>query len=294
MTGPPEDTALKQEALQRMDKGYSQTFNTSIETHVREKTLHKTVKIVKAVEKLSETESKHCIKRGCHTVRNRSLNYIAILKQKHNVSYEIPLEKAKQIFQVELDIWDRTSLKAYFGTQPDVLTRVIQRRATYQTGTVSNKTIELRQKISKREGYLERLGLVNFEKRGNTWFMLLANNETIVPEIRHSQTRVYKRVEPQSIENFSLTPILEESEEARAEIKKREQREQREERECHRMREKSLSESHQKRTATSEGAWLTPTEQATIEDRDRKKLEILNRELLPLLERSAKNRGETQ
>lgn len=291
MTGLPADTALKQEALQRMDKGYSQTFNTSIETHVREKTLHKTVKIIKAVERPSQTEGKHYIKRSCHTVRKRSLNYIAILKQKYGVSHEIPLEAAKRIFQKELDIWDRTSLKAYFGTQTAISKRTIQRTAKYSTGTVSNKTIELRQYIFKSEGYLERLGLVKFEKRGNTWFMILANNETIVPEIRYPQTRVYEKIEPKSIENFSLTPILQGSRETQAEIEKREQREKRE---CHRRREKSLSESHQKRTDTSEGAWLTPTEQATIEDRDRKKLEILNRELLPLLEKSAKSRGETR
>jgi len=280
----PADTAPKPEALQRMDKGYSQTFNTSIETHVREKTLHKTVKIIEAIERPSQTEGKHYIKRSCHTVRKRSLNYIAILKHKYGVSHEIPVEAAKRIFQKELDIWDRTSLKAYFGTQTAISKRTIQRKAIYSTGTVSNKTIELRQYIFKSEGYLERLGLVKFEKRGDTWFMILANNETIVPEIRHSQTRVYERVEPKSIENFSLTPILEESRETEAEIEKREQREKREERECHRMREKSLSESHQKRAAASEGTWLTPTEQATIEDRDRKRIAQLDQEYLSFLE----------
>ena len=282
MTELPADTAPKQEALQRMDKGYFQTFNTSIETHVREKTLHKTVKIIKAIERPSQTEGKHYIKRSCHTVRKRSLNYIAILKHKYGVSHEIPVEAAKRILQKELDIWDRTSLKAYFGTQTAISKRTIQRKAIYSTGTVSNKTIELRQYIFKSEGYLERLGLVKFEKRGDTWFMILANNETIVPEIRHSQTRVYERVEPKSIENFSLTPILEESRETQAEIDKREQRE---ERECHRMREKSPSESHQKQVATSEAAWLTPTEQATIEDRDRKRIAQLDQDYLFFLEK---------
>jgi hypothetical protein len=186
------------------------------------------------------------------------------------------LEAAKRIFQEELDIWDRTSLKAYFGTQTDISKRTIQRTAIYHTGTVSNKTIELKQYIFKSEGYLERLGLVKFEKRGNTWFMLLADNETIVPEIRHPETRVYERVEPKSIENFSLTLILQESRETQAEIEKRE---------CHRMREKSPSESHQKRAATSEEVWLTPTEQATIEDRDRKRIAQIDQDYLSFLEK---------
>lgn len=272
-----EAPAPNQNTRQITDKSHCQTFSNPVKTQVSERILRKTVEITEAREKSFLKEPKCYIKRSCHTVRKRSLNYIATLKQKYGVSHEIPLEAAKRIFQEELDIWDRTSLKAYFGTQTNISKRTIQRTAIYHTGTVSNKTIELRQYIFKSEGYLERLGLVKFEKRGNTWFMILANNETIVQEIRHSQTRVYERVEPQPIENFSLTPILQESRDTEAEIEKRE---------CHRRREKSPSESHQKRAATSVGPLLTPTEKATIEDRDRKRIAQLDQDYLSFLEKS--------
>lgn len=305
----PEGPAPTPQASQGPDKGYSQTADAPSQGQMKERILRKTIEIVEAIERPFSTEPKRYIKRGSHTVRERSLKYIAILKQKFDVSHEIPLEQAKRIFQDELDIWDRTSLKAYFGTQPDVSRRQIKRRAIYHnTGTVSPKTIELEQSIPKREGYLERLGLIKFEKRGKTWFVALVNNETIVSEICRSQTRVYERLEPEaSKENFSLTPILQgkslrnrfggvsdreteevASGEAETEI---ERREQRDERECYRVREKSeVNESILEQPQASVKTWLTPTENATTEERDRKRLALLDRDYPAFLKKSAKNR----
>jgi hypothetical protein len=165
----PLNLTPKPETSQTQDKGYSQATDAAFQRDTKERIVRKTVEIVEAIERPFSTEPKRYVKRGSHIVRERSLRYIGILKEKYDVSHEVPLEQAKQIFQDELDIWDRTSLKAYFGTQPDVSRRQIKRRAMYHnTGTISPKTIELEQSIPKREGYLERLGLVKFEKRGNT------------------------------------------------------------------------------------------------------------------------------
>jgi len=69
--------------------------------------------------------------------------------------YELPLEKAKNLFGEILGIYDRTSIKAYFGTLPDKSAKKIRRYARYQSGTQSVKDIELIQDIPKTKGYLE-------------------------------------------------------------------------------------------------------------------------------------------
>ena len=171
-----------------------------------ERILRKTT--VEVVERSFTTQPKTYIKRGCHTIRERSQKYIRILKDKFNIDLQIPLERAKQIFQDEMDIWDRASLRAYFGTQPSISRRFIRRIATYATGTVSSKTIELTQQIPERKGYLESLGLVKFEKRSNTWFMILTN-EALVPKVWRNSVQQYEgRKSRVSIDNFSLTPIV--------------------------------------------------------------------------------------
>jgi len=170
--------------------------------------------IFEVIERPFTTKPRTYVRRGCQTVRRRCLQYLTILKHQYGVTLAFPLEEAKRVFQDEMGIWDRTSLKAYFGTQPDVSKRVIQRTARYQTGTISQKTIELRQNISKREGYLERLGLVNYEKRGNTWFMILNKEVSVVPQISRIRVQHNERHESRfSIDNFSLSPNLIEVEE---------------------------------------------------------------------------------
>lgn len=252
--------------------------------YVGERILRKTTTI-EAVERSFTTEPKRRIKRGCHTVRERSLRYVSILRQKYNVFSEIPLEKAKRIFQDELDIWDRTSLKAYFGTQPGVSKRQIKRRAIYHnTGTISPKTIELEQTIPKREGYLERLGLISYEKRGNTWFMALKKEASVVPEIAKSNQSAYERQNSEvSNDNFSLAPIIQRrrrinhgghvSERETEETTSRDTETGIKRREsvigCERNQ---LSESNHEQAQNSKATWLTPAEETAVEERDRKRL----------------------
>jgi len=141
-------------------------------------------------------------KRGCNTVRTRCLQFIEVLKQ-NGYANEIPLETAKELFMKTMRIMDRTSLKAYFGSQAHRSIRKIQKIARYGTGTMSYKTIELAQEVPQKRGYFELLGLAKFEPRGSVWLMILTN-EPLVPELFSQH---YESSEC-SIENLSLSPIL--------------------------------------------------------------------------------------
>jgi hypothetical protein len=46
-------------------------------------------------------------------------------------------------------------------------------RKMYQNGEQRFRTIELSSDVVERRGYFEIFGLVDFEKKGNTWFMNL-------------------------------------------------------------------------------------------------------------------------
>lgn len=158
------------------------------------------------VERPFTTESKTQVKRGNHIVRQNCIDFINLLRTKHGCTCEFPLAEAKTIFQLKLDIWDRASLKAYFGQQPGKSVKRIHRRAVYRnTGTISPKDITLEQNIPERKGYLEILGLASYERRGSTWFLVLKNEFSVIPEIAKPPTSVNEPCS-QFIDNFSLTP----------------------------------------------------------------------------------------
>jgi hypothetical protein len=114
---------------------------------------------------------------------------------------EIPLESAKTIFSLDLGFFDRLTLKAYFGSQPCRSIKRIQKLARYSTGTTSYKTIELAQDIPQKRGYLEMLGLVSTQRKGQVWFLKL-NEAFVVPEMssQHQET-----LREDSIENLSIS-----------------------------------------------------------------------------------------
>jgi len=135
------------------------------------------------------------LKRGMKTVRFRATEFIDTLRIQH--IKELPLAEAQEQFSLILDIWDRTTIKAYFGLLPNKSKRKIDRWAQYQNGTKSLKTIELSQDIPYQKGYLEKLRLVYYEQRGKNWFMVL-ENPILVPELM--------KLDRLSISNFSLSP----------------------------------------------------------------------------------------
>jgi hypothetical protein len=69
-------------------------------------------------------------------------------------------------------VFDRVSIKAYFGTYQHVSTHSIQREARYQSGAYSFKTIVLKQKVPYQLGYLDLLGLVTYEWINKTLFLI--------------------------------------------------------------------------------------------------------------------------
>mgnify|MGYP001568633090 FL=1 len=117
----------------------------------------------------------------------------------------LPLDDAVRVWEGVHGPRDRLTLKAYFGTCPGTSTKVIDRFARYATGTVSQKKIVLREAIPKREGYLEKLGLVSFEKQSNVWFLLVNDDGLVVPEVAHSSTSRVKVVCGSNLD-LSLTP----------------------------------------------------------------------------------------
>jgi hypothetical protein len=124
----------------------------------------------------TEPTSRGYIKRGSFIIRNRCLDYIEPLR-KAGIK-ELPIEQAIDTFGVH----DRATIKAYFGSLPGRSFRLIRRTARYATGTLSMKSITLDQEIPKTEGYLEKLGLVHYERRGSHWFMVL-ESPILVPTL---------------------------------------------------------------------------------------------------------------
>ena len=132
--------------------------------------------------------------RKCNTVRRRAIEFVTAIDVK-----ELPLETARELFSEYIGLYDRTTLKAYFGTIKHTSKRKIFRRATYGgNNTVSNKFIELSQDIETTKGYLEKMGLVHYELRGKTWFMIVNRDAVLVPQL-YERKQLF-------MENISLSP----------------------------------------------------------------------------------------
>jgi hypothetical protein len=127
------------------------------------------------------TEPRNHRRKGHSPIRGRCLEFLNILEQQGYLQM-IPLNQAIHIFQIELGICDRSSIRSYFGSRAHKSIRKLQRFSRYSTGTVSQKTIELAQDIPEQKGYLELLGLATFREIGNNWFLVL-QHEPLVPEM---------------------------------------------------------------------------------------------------------------
>ena len=139
-------------------------------------------------------------------IRKRCLAFINYLVKVKGVE-RIPLNEAKTAFQFYVNYWDQKTLKAYFGTQWTTSERTIDVTTVYRnTGSVSPKTIRLRQKIPIREGYLEKLGLIEYEfnPQSRAYFLVVKNPGSIVPEVGLSSTSINEGSQG-SITNLSLS-----------------------------------------------------------------------------------------
>ena len=160
-----------------------------------------TERIVRFTKELIEhpftTEPKSGKRKSYSPIRDRCLLFREILI---DMGYDktVPLEKAKEIFMQNL-FMDRATITAYFGSQEATSIRKIRRRATYQSGTVSYKNIELAQDIKMRKGYLEILGLVDIEKKGHTYFLTF-KSDGLIPQLEPNN-----ECSSFAIPSFSLT-----------------------------------------------------------------------------------------
>ena len=137
----------------------------------------------------------------CNTVRRRAIQYLLGLKER-GYSNELPLQEAKQLFSEIVDVWDRYTIKAYFGTQAHRSHKQIKQRTNYASGTVSNKTIELTQDIAEYPGYLQRMGLVTYSLKGHIWFMKV-ENAVLIPQLMKAE---------KSMRNLSLSYSIHQNE----------------------------------------------------------------------------------
>jgi hypothetical protein len=133
---------------------------------------------------------------NCSTVRKRCITFLSELKR---LGYErIPLDQAKNLFSQILDVWDRTTLKAYFGVKAHTNKRIVQRTAIYRsTATISNKDVILSERIETSPGYLEKMGLVSYELKGQVWFLKI-ESAVLIPQLMKADV---------SMRNFSLSHL---------------------------------------------------------------------------------------
>jgi hypothetical protein len=132
-------------------------------------------------------------KRCPSPVRERCIGFIKILRE---MGYDktIALGEAFELFRREVGIMDSKSLRAYFGTRAGKSKRTISMRKRYQNGEQSFRTIELSSDVVERRGYFEIFGLVDFEKKGNSWFMNL-RSDFLVPQCNPQPSESRDRVD---------------------------------------------------------------------------------------------------
>lgn len=206
------------------------------------------------------TEPQFYIKRGHGIIRERCLFFINCVKTR---GFEcLPLEEAKDLFSQVTDNWDRLTLKNYFGSRKDRSRRVIRKISQYTSGTISSENIVLEHDIPETRGYLEKLGLVRYEKRGPRWFMLI-NEGSVVPEFGHSPARAREGSHGvASIDDLSLSSMAAKQPTAAAvdhDVVDGEHGDSREKRESHRMRDiNRSSETNQKRVAQPSDEHFNP------------------------------------
>jgi hypothetical protein len=132
-------------------------------------------------------------KRCPSPVRERCIGFIKILR-KMGYDKTIALGEAFELFRSEVGIMDLKSSRAYFGTRAGKSKRIINMRKLYQNGEQSFRTIELSSDIVERRGYFEIFGLVDFEKKGNAWFMNL-KRDFLVPQCNPQPSESRDRVD---------------------------------------------------------------------------------------------------
>jgi len=260
----PEGPAPRQEALQRIDKGYSRAFTT--EPKIRRVFWHKQ-----------------------QTVKTRA----TVLQESFYPATDVHYNAVRQRMASLLGIVDDQSILAYLGRPETVTRNQVSQMVRYRSGAVVNKDHTFILKLRAKQGYIELFDLGHAYVKNNEWWIHWNHTEqTTLPISNQSEqpsfsgqgevsdcAKVFK-------EDISLPKMekTESSSEARAErlerIKRRESDSKGE--------RNSATESIRRKTRTiaenPTKTWFTPTEKATIEERDHRRLALLDRNYLTFLE----------
>jgi hypothetical protein len=141
--------------------------------------------------------AKPYIQRGMGTVRSRCLEYIETLQIRH--VKELPLDQAKDSYSQIVGGYDPLTLKKVFGTfKQSNKTPFTVFKQNPTTGISNVYRGDITRETKQSKGYLEKLGLVHYEKRGPIWIMVVENS-IIVPEIVKSEGK--------SIDDLYISPI---------------------------------------------------------------------------------------
>lgn len=255
----PEVPPPRQEALQRIDKGYSRAFTT--EPKLRRVFWHKQ-----------------------QTVKTRA----TVLQESFYPAAEVRYDAVRRRMATLLGIVDDQSILAYLGRPETVTRNRVSQMVRYRSGAVVNKDHTFIQRLPAKKGYIEVFGLgYVYIENGEWWIHWNHNEQTTLPVSYQGEENGGKV----SKEDISLPKIekTESSREARAErLERIERRGKRRESESKGERDfasESIPKKPRTLAETPVKDWLTPAEKATIEGRDRKRVALLDQDYLSFLEK---------
>lgn len=156
------------------------------------------------VERPFTTSPKRYVKRGCKAIRSRSMKYYHYWIT-HQIK-EMLLDDSKELFSQLIGVWDRTTIRAYFGSQEPKSYEIESIKKDDESGKVYRRNITLTRKSKRTKGYLEKLNLFAIEKRGQNYFITI-NELVVIPEIAKRVHNNERHSLEQSIDNLSLIPF---------------------------------------------------------------------------------------
>jgi hypothetical protein len=223
------------------------------------------------------------------TVKTRA----TALQESFYPDVEVTYEAARTRMANLLGIVDRASVLAYLG-RPAYESKVeMEQTVTYRkSGSQVPKRHRFYRKFAARKGYIESFNLGYSYRVKDEWFVHWNHVEqlTLEPANQLQGYEASSREQPSKVD-FSLSS----NGSVRMEQQRLKERETEEEGGGYSQRERnSETESNLRQTVFVTDDRLDPARTAAVEERDRKRLEILNRTLLQQLENSVKDTGGSE
>ena len=227
---------------------------------------------------------------GMTPTRKRAALLMELLFQNGYIK-EAPYETIRHFITDKADFigLDNRTVTTYIG-RPKTTKNTSQNPKTtltisyLRTGTVIPKEYSSTQTLPEKQGVCHQLGYMTFDYR--TKASIITFNHERVPLPYHLkptylESEKKKHTEP-SKDNLCVQPIHMPSQNTEASIETyvTESRERRDSKQHTQINSKPETESISCQPETPQITWLTPTQKATTEERDRKKLQIIIRKIV--------------